>query len=148
MKLRTCYVSNSSTSSFIIGVDLSSKGVSCLKLNDEQKRLLQADGFLKGKDLSKDYYLTEFVYSDSHYDAIQAVEHEEYQEGQLNGEPRWEEMYNEYSKGYQSVYLRRDHDNAKQMTISQFVKAYKKAGLPQDVIVRYEADGVKLLYIH
>lgn len=147
MKIRTCFVSNSSSSSFIVSDNLESKGIACLKLSPEQKKLLQAAGYLKGKDLEKDYWLTEFLGDERDYAPIEAVEHEDYVEGDLGEFPRCEEYYNEYEVGGRSVFLMKEHDDARQMYFREFVKQYKNAGLPLEVIVRYESDGVKLIYV-
>lgn len=153
MKIRTSYVSNSSSSSFIVCKDLSDKGISCLKLNDEQKKLINGtsvyDEVIK-LDLSKDFWLTQFIGGcDDKYDIIAEIDHILYQEGQLNETPRNEDFYNEYQNGSfgESVYILKRHDTAKQMNISKFAREHKKMDLPQDFLVKYEEDGIKLIYV-
>ena len=152
MKLRNFYVSNSSSSSFIVTKDLTDKGINCIKLTDQQKQLI--NGFNNWNeiivfDMSKDYYLTQFI-SDctNKYDEIINTEHIFYQQGDLGEEPREEFFYNEYQKEYgQSVFLLKQHDVAQQTTFNKFVKEYKKADLPQKVLIKYEDDGIKLIYV-
>lgn len=152
MKIRKGFVSNSSSSSFIVAKDLTDKGVSCLKLSQAQKELINGSVLYDEKiwlDVNKDFYLTEFIGDDEEKnEAINSVEHFMYQEGQLCGEPREESYYNEYRVGYSSVYLLKNHDVAKQMTFNQFVNKYRKSDLPKEVIVKYEDDGVKLMYVY
>ncbi|MFA6889900.1 MAG: hypothetical protein WCQ80_02630 [Bacilli bacterium] len=66
MKTRMCYVSNSSSSSFIIDFDTSDEGISCVKLSSEIVRCLQehaSDANFKKLELNLDkcWYLTEFI---------------------------------------------------------------------------------------
>ena len=153
MKIRIKYVSNSSSSSFIIKEDLRNQGINCIKLTEEQKRLI--NGYKNwdqeiNLDLDKEYWLTQFI-SDCYekYDIVTEKEHIFYQEGQLNETPRNEDFYNEYQGGEfdTSVYLLKKHDESKQMSLNEFVKEYKKTDLPQEFIVKYEDDGIKLIYV-
>ena len=152
MKIRKGYVSNSSSSSFIVAQDLTDKGIACLKLSQAQKELINGSVIYDEKiwlDVNKDFYLTEFICDDEKkYDIIDGVEHVFYQEGQLCGEPRNPDYCNEYNLGYNSVYLLKKHDVAKQMTFNQFVNKYRKSDLPKEVIVKFEDDGVKLTYVY
>ena len=147
------YVSNSSSSSFIVTKDLTLKGINCLKLSEEQKKLI--DGYKNYDEQisinpEQDYWLTQFI-SDcsSLYDNIHDVNHVYYQEGQLNETPRNEDFYNEYqiSEFGESVFLLKQHDVAKQMSLSKFVTEYKKTELPRQFLVKYEDDGIKLIYV-
>lgn len=152
MKIRSGYVSNSSSSSFLVTEDLTDKGITCLKLSQIQKERINGSTIYDEKiniSTDKDIYLTEFI-GDCHedkYEVIEGVEHILYQEGDLGESPRCEEYCNEYRMGDTSVYLLKEHDNARQMLFSQFAKEYKKMQMPYEVIVRYEKDGVKLLYV-
>ena len=104
MKIRICYVSNSSSASFLVSEDLTSKGIACLKLTQAQKEMLNGsliqDGEVKvGINLTKDLYLTEFVSDcdDKKWDIIESVEHMVYENGQMCGEPYSDDdVYNEY----------------------------------------------------
>lgn len=152
MKIRKGYVSNSSSSSFLVTQDLTDKGVTCLKLSQVQKDRINGSIIYDEKvwlDTTKDFYLTEFISDgwEDKYKVIEGVEHILYQEGDLGESPRCEEYCNEYRVGNTSVYLLKEHDNARQMLFTQFAKEYKKMQLPYEVIVRYEKDGVKLLYV-
>ena len=154
MKIRSNYVSNSSSSSFIVNKDLSNKGVSCLKLSDEQKKLINGTT-IYGQDviklnLKKDYWLTQFISDcDKKYDEVYKLKHIFYMEGQLCEQPRDYDFFNEYQVNEfgASVYLLKQHDVSKQMTLNQFVKEYKKTDLPKEFLVKYEPDGIKLVYI-
>jgi hypothetical protein len=153
MKIRSNYVSNSSSSSFIIEEDLSSEGINCLKLSQEQKELINgynSFGDIIKLDIEKDYYLTQFISDCANiYDKVIDIPHIFYQEGQLSEEPRMEDFYNEYQIGEfsESVYILKEHDVPKQMSLNKFYREHKKTELAQDFIVKYESDGIKLIYI-
>ena len=80
MKQRSGFVSNSSSSSFIVFEDLSSRGIPCLKLNDEQMKRI--DGFQYFEDYpvihfeGRQGYLTKFItgYYDSENEILESVE--------------------------------------------------------------------------
>ena len=151
MKIRNGYISNSSSSSYIVNKDLSQFGISCIKLTKEQMMLIHdnpTDNIINFANYDVDCYLTQFVCSDSQYEEIKKVEHILYQEGQMNCEPREKDLYNEYDSefGY-SVYILKQHDMAKKMTLNEFVKEYKRTDLPKEFLVKYEKDGIKLKYI-
>ena len=141
MKIRSNYVSNSSSSSYIVDKDLSDKGIACLKLTKAQKELLNGskiyDETIVIPDTDKDIYLTEFICEcENKYEYIQKCNHIFYQEGELNGTPRDEDYYNEYTMDYgRSVYILKEHDVAKQMSFNKFVTEYKRSDLPKEVIV-------------
>lgn len=150
MKIRLCYVSNSSSCSWIVRQDLTQMGINCLKLNIEQKKKLFDSGYIKKEDIESDLYLTQYISEcSSKYSIINNIDHIEYEEGQLNETPRWEELYNEYQvNGWDnSVYLAKQHDNAKQMTLKQFIKYYKDSNLPKQFIVDHTDDGFTFKYI-
>ena len=156
MKIRSGFVSNSSSSSFIVTEDLSKKmGISCLELNSEQIELLtgyrmwEDDVETFNPETGKKYYLTEFV-SDSR-DEWGTIKHDigysfEYQSGGHWG-PYDEENYNEYPIGGNSVWLRKEHDVAKQMTFGNFINDFLENYGNREVIVKYEGDGIKLTII-
>lgn len=155
MKVRLNYVSNSSSTSFLVSEDLTSKGIACIKLTRAQKELLNGS-LINGKeerigvDVNKDLYLTEFVSDcdDKKWDIVTSVEHMVYESGSLGGEPFSEEYYNEYQiDGDRSVYLRKEHDEAKQMKFSKFAKEFKKAHSDIDVIVKYDEKGIHLTLV-
>lgn len=159
MKIRICYVSNSSSASFLVSEDLTSKGIACLKLTQAQKEMLNGsliqDGEIKvGINLTKDLYLTEFVSDcdDKKWDIIESVEHMVYENGQMCGEPYSDDdVYNEYQIDEdRSVYLRKEHDEAKQMPFSEFVKEFRHTYNEQgdmNVIVKYEENGIHLTFV-
>lgn len=77
MKTRSGYVSNSSSSSFIIDFDSTYNGISCVKLSSEIVRMLRenaTDADDKKMELTdnKTWYLTQFVNDcdDDHYDKV------------------------------------------------------------------------------
>ena len=151
MKIRNGYVSNSSSSSYIINKDLSQFGISCIKLTKEQMMLIHdnpTDNIINFSNYDVDCYLTQFIYKDNQYEEIKKVEHVLYQEGQMNCKPREEDLYDEYTFEFgDSVYILKQHDIAKKMTLNEFVKEYKKTDLPKEFLVKYEEDGIKLKYI-
>ena len=90
MKLRTNYVSNSSSSSFVIPVDLSDSGVLCYPIP-----ATSLDDFCRSLgvklDPQKKWYLTRFITcadeTSGAYDKVTSVEHYVYADGEMDGEP-------------------------------------------------------------
>ena len=131
MKIRTGFVSNSSTTSFIVTRDLTDDGYACLKLTKEQLRKMTGyavwhwvDGDYKEiqfkPEKGKDYWLTQYV-GDCE-ELPQDMEKFEYYGGQHGNVPYDYEYFNEYQfPGSYSVYLLKEHDEAKQMTFGAFV---------------------------
>ena len=101
-------------------------------------------------DPTDDVYLTQFI-SDSHdaeWDLVMSVEHFEYENGQMCEEPYTDdEYYNEYNVDGKPIYLRKDHDEAKQMPFSKFAREFKKTYGDKDVIVKYDENGIQLTYV-
>lgn len=147
MKIRNSYVSNSSSCSYLVKIDLSQYGIACLKLNLQQKQKLANAGYIKQQDISNDFFLTQFLYMEK-FD-INSIQSYEYINGQMNEQPYDYEYFNEYQLGQwgKSVYLKKQHDNSKQMTLKQFVKYYKDSDLPQNFIVSHTDDGFEFKYI-
>lgn len=154
MKMRNGFVSNSSSSSFIVKKDLSDKGISCLKLTDEQLKLM--DGYKQWEEdketfhpePGQDYYLTEFISDcDERWGEIRDMDGAfEYASGGHGG-PYDEEDYNEYSGEFASVWLHKEHDVAKQMSFGQFVCDFLADFGNSDVIVKYEKDSIVLMRV-
>ena len=93
MKVRLNYVSNSSSTSFLVSEDLTSKGTACIKLTRAQKELLNGSLINDkeeriGINLDKDLYLTEFVSDcdDEKWDIVTRVERIPYESVALGGE--------------------------------------------------------------
>ena len=147
MKTRNSYVSNSSSCSYLVKIDLSQYGIACLKLNLQQKQRLADAGYIKQQDINNDFFLTQFLYMEK-FD-INSIQSYEYINGQMNEQPYDYEYFNEYQLGQwgKSVYLKKQHDNAKQMTLKQFVKYYKNSDLPQNFIVSHTDEGFEFKYI-
>ena len=134
MKIRSCYVSNSSSSSFIVTKDLSDKGITCLKLSKEQIELINGssieydDSKKFELDPSKDYWLTEFIYDIDDEASEELMEDPNrivYSSGQMSMEPYDLESFNKYDiDGEVSIYIRKEHDVAKQMTFAEFIKNF------------------------
>lgn len=95
MKIRKNYVSNSSSSSYVVNADLTDYGITCVKLHPRQ--LVQVADTCGGGttlDPKKDWYITESI-TDCNYDiwldarenCLQATEDYVYCDFQTNGEP-------------------------------------------------------------
>ena len=153
MKKRKTYVSNSSSCSFIVTTDLTDKGITCLKLTNEQKKLINqyptSDDKFTITDFSKDYYITQFINDckDEKYDLLDSVEHHYYAEGQLCEEPYTDEFFNEYNSDFgKSVYIKKEHDEAEEMTFKKMVQMFKKMDYTGNVLVKYTKTGVEITF--
>lgn len=144
MKIKMGYVSNSSSSSFLVKRNYEDKGITCLKLNTQQILSLKED--YPQIDQTEELYLTEYLYDITKI--VSEMEKKdivsEYDQGGHFG-PYDEEYYNKY--GYK-LFLKKQHDVCKQMTFNKFVKEYKNNGLPSEVLVKYTPDGVFLKYVY
>lgn len=154
MKIRSNYVSNSSSSSFIVTKDLSDLGISCLKLTRAQKEKINGSVCYDEKVIiypDKDYWITEFINDgdDRKWDIIEkGGEHIIYSEGQMCGEPYDDRFYNEYPiDGDVSVFIRKEHDEAKQMSFNKFAKKFKENFGSSEVLVEYTNDNKIILTV-
>lgn len=151
MKVRTNYVSNSSSSSFIVKKDLSNIGVDCMKLTEEQLDLLA--GYKKWEDddevfnpeKNQEYYLTQYISDCSdNWEKVKEMDGTfEYSNGGHGG-PYDEEMFNEYQNSFDSIWLRKEHDVAKEMSFGEFIKEFLELYGNEDVIVKYEGNSIIL----
>lgn len=158
MKIRTTYVSNSSSSSYIVFKDLTSLGIPCMKLNTEQaKKILdaiKADPYYKvdipDDCYNKDIYLTTYIADcrDGLYETLRQEFSIMYDEGELNEEPRAEEYYNQYPTNIveESWWIRKEHDNNKQMKLKKLIKYLQDSELPKEFIVEHTPTGIFLRY--
>lgn len=152
MKIRNGFVSNSSSSSFIVTKDLNDSGISCLKLNKKQLELMKGYKlWTEDKEAfepkeNQDYYLTEYLSDcDKRWEKLKDMKDAfEYSCGGHGG-PYDENQFNEYNCNFGSVYLRKEHDEAKQMNFNKFVKKFKEDYGNIDVIVKYENDSIVLI---
>lgn len=143
MKVRTNYVSNSSSCSWIVKKDLSELGIGCIKLTIEQLNLIKGypdwDNNMFDFDENKEYWLTEFI-SDCYehkYEVAKENSVFHYSEGGHYG-PYEESAYNEYiADDGSSVWIRKEHDVAKEMTINKFANSIKKEYGNCKVLVEY-----------
>lgn len=156
MKIRSGFISNSSSSSFIVFEDLTSRGVHCFKLTKEQMKLMEGYQYcdetgevnFKGRQ----GYLTKFItgyYKDENA-VLDNVEKIHYTDGENDGEPYQFStcyLYNEHRHGDESFFVLKEHDTAEQMTISKFASMFKKNHRNAEVLVKYENDGIITLKI-
>lgn len=90
MKIRTSYVSNSSSSSYVICRDMTDDGIGCYKLRpDMYAAVAKSLGVSLAPD--KDWYVTRFLtYADDrngNYDKLISGEHYVYMDGEMSGNP-------------------------------------------------------------
>ena len=151
MKIRSNYVSNSSSSSFIVTKDFTNSGITCLKLNKKQLELMKGYKlWTEDKESfepkeNQDYYLTEYLSDcDKRWEKLKEMKDAfEYSCGGHGG-PYDEDMFNEYNCDFGYVYLMKIHDEAKQMSFNKFVKKFKEDYGNSDVIVKYDENGINL----
>lgn len=154
MKFRSNFVSNSSSSSFIVCKDLNDKGIRCLKLSRAQKEKINGSKIYDETielDLNKDFWITEFIYDGDNkkWDIIENNgEYLIYSEGQMSGEPYTEEYFNEYPiDGDTSVFIRKEHDEVKQMSFNKFAKTFKENFGSSEVLVEYTNENKIILTV-
>lgn len=112
----------------------------------QQKIKLCENGYIKQNELNEEFYLTQYIYNQK-FDK-KSIWHCKYVEGQMNQQPYDYQFFNQYQLGdWCSVYLRKQHDNAKQMTLQQFVKYYKNSDLPQQFLVNHTNNGFQFKYV-
>lgn len=111
MKTRTNYVSNSSSSSYIVPIDLTDKRISCIHLTKDQIESISKSIDSDDLDLFRtfsDYWLTRPIKeyeADSVYDALESVSKVPYSAMQMCGEPYDEDQFFCYNVSGDSVYL-------------------------------------------
>lgn len=138
MKVRMGFISNSSSSSFlasssfIVFEDLSSRGIPCLKLSNEQMNRIDGFRHFEGEPAihfnGRQGFLTKFIVNRCYgieNDILESVEWHYYANGN-NCKPCKDDCYNEHKFGKNSFYILKDHDSAEQMTISQFEAKNKR----------------------
>jgi len=154
MKIRSNYVSNSSSSSFIVEKDLTSKGLPCLQLTEEQKKRINGSKFL-GEiielDLTKNYWLTPYIYdgNDRYDETIKTANAIEYDNGEMSETPYNDIYYNKYViDGDISIFIKKEDDEAVQMKFSKFVKMIEKDyGSDIQVVVDYKQNCIELRFV-
>lgn len=139
MKIRTSFVSNSSSSSYIVNRDLTEDGILCAPIIRERLdaledfiNLCRLDGDDPVKlDRNSEWYVTRFITEyerDRVYANLKEVGAIDYCDGQASGVPYdWEDDYSDticvdhgYDE-YDSVYMRREHTSACEYTVEDLV---------------------------
>ena len=122
MLIRGGWVSNSSSSSFIVNADLKDLGINCWKIPRSWYKAFEDEAHAempdKNKihlDLEKDYWLTSFLEfyddNDDRYRKFQEHEVGIFLDGQMGGEPYDEDLFEEVWKdkyGDHSVWVPKD----------------------------------------
>lgn len=143
MKQRNGFVSNSSSSSFIVFEDLIPMGIACLKLNEEQSKRISE--YLDIKNKARSMYLTKFVSNENEYEILKPLEKIDYCDG--SGDYPYDETgFNEYHVAGQSVWLLKEHDTDEAMTISKFARHFKKEYGDIEVLVKHTPEGIFLSF--
>jgi hypothetical protein len=146
MKLRTNYVSNSSSSSFIVNCDLTDKGIYCYALRPNQ--LASISETINGVQLDADrtWYLTESV-TDCNYgtwiDAREGTDYYEYVDLALGGEPYDEEHFIEVAD---RVWLLRKDVPELSVAVDELSRPLSKWFAADTKFIPVLVDGGVMLY--
>lgn len=141
-------------SSYLLGENLTSKGITCMKLSDIQKKLINGskhpNGGIIGLDIKRDIFITEFISNSdlTKLDIIKKYEHIIYTSIKLSPDNY---HFVEFKINGKSIYLYLKHTEAEQMNFSEFVREfrylfYNKYG-DMKVKVKYDDNGVYLTFL-
>lgn len=151
MKIRTKYVSNSSSSSYIVCRDLTSEGIACVKLDATTVDKIRTSCLYE--DLQKlntfsEYWLTRPIKeyeTDAIQDLINSVDRAFYCDHQMSGYPYDEEYFFGFSVGDDTVYMQLDHVSGLVVSRKQLCKILKeKYSKDQKFILNISNNSVTL----
>lgn len=151
MKIRTNYVSNSSSSSYIVARDLTSEGIACVKLNATAVDKIRTSCWYEGLqtlNTFSEYWLTRPIKEyepDNVQDLINSVDKVIYCDHQMSGYPYDEEGFFGFAVGDDTVYMQLNHVSGLVVSRKQLCKILKeKYSKNQKFILNISNNSVTL----
>lgn len=151
MKIRTKYISNSSSSSYIVPRDLTAQGVACIKLSTASADKFKASSVCADThvyDSFSELWLTRPIKeyeSDEVYALMDSIQKEEYCCFQMDGTPYDESYFFGYKVGCDIVYMHIQHITDELMTRTQLCRFIKnKFCKDQKFILNFSENCITL----